>query len=279
MATPTPITQVLVTVEQAFQDELTTDSGIKFYIDPSYKKEMQATVVCKIAALPIKVNPKFKYIFDQLNVGDEIAVSYRIVADFTFQSDAPRFMQVTEDNPHVREYVNARSEWVKVYAISPPGKAFPIWVGVYQDARNKVISGVQGTESDMEKWLTQFPLGKTDIYSFNNLFEYEGNDYWKCDLDEIFAKKVKGHWVAVGDRVLCKPISDRVPDERLIGAHKGHKVEIRYQDRGRVESSPKGISLKKGQVVSFNPRYLEKYEFGDKSYYLINQKFVQGLWN
>ena len=279
MATPTPITQVLVTVEQAFQDELTTDSGIKFYIDPSYKKEMQASVVCKIAALPIKVNPKFKYIFDQLKVGDEIAVSYRIVADFTFQSDAPRFMQVTEDNPYVREYVNARGEWVKVYAISPPGKAFPIWVGVYQDARNKVISGVQGTESDMEKWLTQFPLGKTDIYSFNNLFEYDGKDYWKCDLDEIFAKKVKGHWVAVGDRVLCKPITERVPDERLIDAHKGHKVEIRYQDRGRVESSPKSIPLKKGQTISFNPRYLEKYDFGDNNYYLINQKFVQGIWN
>lgn len=279
MATPIPITQVLVQVEKAFEDELITDSGLKFYISPDYKKEWQCSVVATIAALPIKVDPKFKHIFDELKVGDEIAVSYRIVADFTFVSDALRFMQVTEDNPYMREYVNAKGEWVKVYALTIPGRNLVKWVGVYQDARLKVISGAEGTESDVERWLAQFPLGKTDIYSFNNLFEHDGQDYWKCDLDEIFAKKVKGHWVAVGDRVLCKAVQERVPDERLIGEHKGHKVEMRYQDRGKVITGGKKKGLKKDEVVSFNPKHLERYTFENLEYYLINENLVNGRWN
>lgn len=279
MSTPIPITQVLVQVEQAFQEELITDSGIKFYLDSSYKKEWTCSVIATVAALPIKVNPKFKHIFDELKVGDEIAVSYRIIADFAFQSDALRFMQVTEDNPHTREYVNAKGEWVKVYALKSPYKPFPIWIGVHQDSRGNVISGVQGDESDVERWLAQFPLGKTDIYSFNNLFSHEGQDYWKCDIDEIFAKKVKGHWVAIGDRVICKPVQERVPDERLIDAHKGHKVEMKYQDRGRVVTGGKSKGIKKDDLVSFNPRYLEKYDFSGTEYYLINEQLVNAKWN
>ena len=94
---------MLVQVGQRFQEELITDSGLKFYLDSSYRKEWTCSVTATIAALPIKVLPKFKHILDQLKVGDEVAVSYRIVADFSFQSDSPRFMQTTEDNPYMRE--------------------------------------------------------------------------------------------------------------------------------------------------------------------------------
>lgn len=272
-----PITQVLLTVDKPLQDELVTDSGLKLYISPDYKKEWQATVMATISHLPVKVLPKYKYIFDQLKVGDEVAISYRVVADFCFQSDGDRFMPTTDENPHFREYVNAKGEWVKVYAL--PGIISTKWVGIYQNKYREVISGVEGDESDMERWLAQFPLGKTDIYSFNNLFEFDGEDYWKCDLDEIFAKKVKGHWVAVGNRTVCKPVEAEVPDESLIDIHKGHKVKIRYQDRGRVITGGKDKGIKKGEVIGFSPQFLEKYRFDNLEYYLINTDYIQGKWN
>ena len=80
---------------------------------------------------------------------------------------------------------------------------------------------------------------------------------------------MKGHWVAIGDRVICKPVQERVPDERLIDAHKGHKVEMKYQDRGRVVTGGKSKGIKKDDLVSFNPRYLEKYDFSGTEYYLM----------
>lgn len=276
MNIPKPISQVLLSVGKALQDEITTDSGIKFYLDPTYKKEWAATVTAKIVALPLKVNTKDKYIFDSLQVGDTVAMSYRVVADFEFQSDAPRFMSTIEDNPHIKEYVNTKGEWVKVYAL--PGKISKIWVCIYQDRNRNIIDGMQGSEAQMERWLSQFPLGKTDIYTFNNLFNYKGKDYWKCDLDDIFAKKVKGHWVAVGDRVICKPIEEIVPEQYLIAEHKGQDVKLRYQDRGKVLTGGKSKGLKKDEVISFNPRYLEKYRFDDKDYFLINEKLIEGKW-
>ncbi len=275
-----PLNQVLLSIPQALTDQLITDSGLVFYIDPSYRKEWQASVTATIAALPLKVNPKDKHIFDQLSVGDTVGVSYRIVADFSFGSDAGQFMQTTEDNPHVREFVNGRGEWVKVYAL-PKRSGLPgiMWAGTYTDRYMQFIDGVQGDEESVERWLSQFPLGKTDRYSFNNFFEYQKNNYWKADLDDIFAIKKKGQWVAIGNRVICKPVEELVPEKFLIDEHKGHKVKIRHQDRGRIISGGKKKGLKKDQIISFDPRHLERYTFENKEYYLINENLVTGIWN
>lgn len=272
-----PITQVLLTVDKPLQDEMVTDSGLKLYLDPSYRKEWCASVIATISALPIKVDPKYKHIFDQLEVGDKVAISYQVVADFEFKSDSLQYMKVTEDNDMYREFTNSKGYWVKVYAL--PGKITPLWVGIHQDERTNLIDGIQGTQSQVETWLSQFPIGKTDIYSFNNLFNFEGKDYWKCNLDEIFAKKVKGHWVAVGNRVLCKPVDEQVPMQSLIKEHQGHDVKIRHQDRAKAITGGKVKGVKKEEVVSFDPKYLEKYQFENIEYYLINEDYIQGKWN
>lgn len=262
------------------QDELITDSGLRLYLDPSYSKEWKAAVTATIVELPIKVNPKDKNILAQLYPGDEVAMAYQVVADFEFQGDGGQFMPMTEGNDYVREFINGRGEVVRVYAL-PKRSGFKgaIWCGILQNKHKQLIDGVQGNEEAVEKWLSQFPFGKTDNYSFNNLFHYKGKDYWKCYPLDIFAKKVKGHWVAIGDRVICSPIDEKIPDQYLIDDKGKHEVKIRHQDRAMVLSSPKGIGFKKGEVISFEPQYLEKYELGSKQYFLINQRLINGKWN
>ena len=128
--------------------------------------------------------------------------------------------------------------------------------------------------------MAQFPLGKTDIYTFNNFFEYKGKEYWKCNPEDIFAKKVKGHLVAVGNRAICRPIDEDVPVEVLQNIQHNTSVKIRYQDRASVLTCTKdNKSVKKDHVVSFSPSHSEKYEFYGRQYYLINQNFIQGKWN
>lgn len=276
-----PISQVLLKVAKSLCDEITTDSGVKLYLDPTYNKSQNVAVTATIAALPLKVNPKEKYIYDQLKVGDEVAVSYQIVADLEFKGDGERFMQATEDNPHFKEFVNGKGEWIRCYALPNHKGILKIqWVGVYQNKQRDVISGVQGTESELERWMSQFEFGKTDIYSFNNYFEYDGKDYWKADLSQIFAKKVDGHLVSVGNRVIMKPIEEAIPKEianQLIKTTTD--VKIRYQDRGRVITGGKEKGIKKEEIVSFKPNHLERYEFWGKQYYLINQNLIHGKWH
>jgi hypothetical protein len=277
-----PLSQVLLEIEKPLQDQLITDSGLKLYIDPTYKKEWQASVTARIAKLPSKYSPKEKAILDQLKVGDEVAVSFRVVADFEFKGDGHRFMPSREDNKYVREYFNGRGEWLSMYALQKRSgfTDVPMWAGILQDKYRNFVDGTQGSEEQVERWLSQFPMGKTDDYTFANFFEQGGNDYWKCDIGDIFAKKVKGHLVAVGNRVICKPIDESVPvNVAILLNPKGDEVKIRHQDRGRVLSGGKSIGVKRDQTVSFQPNHCEKYSFWGKDYYLIRDNLVCGVWN
>lgn len=279
MAKPRPLNQVLLTVPQAFTDEIVTESGLKLYLDSSYSKEWNAAVIATIADLPLKVLAKHQHIFDKLKVGDTVAISYQIVADFTFGSDAKQFIQATEDNPHHKEFVNGMGEWIRMYALPKrSGLEGVMWCATYTNKYRQFVDGVQGDEEEVYRWMSQFAFGKTDRFTFNNYFEFDGKDYWKADLDDIFAVKRKGHWVAVSDRVICRPIEEKVPDPYLIAAHKGHDVKMRFTDRARVITGGKEKNIKKDSVVSFDPRHLEKYTFDNKEFYLIKQSMVVGTW-
>ena len=275
-----PVSQVLLKISKALQDSLITDSGLKLYLDPTYDKSFNCAVTATIAALPQNVHPKHKKILNQLKVGDEVCISYQVVASFEFKNDDDNFMKVTDENDYVKEFVNAKGEWIKCYALPKfKGISKIQWVGVYQDKSRKVISGVQGTERELERWMAQFSFGKTDIYTHDNFFEYNKNEYWKCNIEDIFAKRVDGHLVAVGNRVIMKPIEEDVPEDVKNSLGYGNDVKIRHQDRGRVITGGKEKGIKKEQVVSFNPRHLEKYEFYGKEYFMVNQNLIQGIWN
>jgi hypothetical protein len=274
-----PISQVLLTIDKALQDELITDSGLKFYIDPSFRKEWQASVTATIEYLPVKSGAKEREILSKINVGDEVAISYRTVADFEFKGDGARFMATTEGSDHYREFVNGRSEWVRVYALpSRKGLADLVWVGFHLNKFHDIISGVQGTQSEVERWMSQFPFDKTDVYTFNNLFSFGGKDYWKCNVCDIFAKRVKGHLVAVGNRIICKPIEEDVPESILQNIRHHSSVKVRYIDRARVLSDP-NKTFKKDEIISFDPNKVEKYEFWGKQYFLIREDLVLGKWH
>lgn len=277
-----PITQVLLSVEKALQDELITDSGLKFYLDPTYSKEWNASVTATIAKLPIRLSPADKKIADQLREGDEVGISYQVVADFEFSGDGHRFMPSTEDNPHLREWMNGKGERLGVYAIKKRRGIGIMWVGSYLDKSGNVISGQQGSEHDVERWLAQFPLGKTDIYRHNNFFEYGGRDFWKCDLSQIFCRRRKGKIIAVSNRVICTPIDEAIPTNVLYhlqaAAGSDQEIKVRYQDRATVVSGGEAKGLKPGTVIHFQPGHVEKYTMWGENFYLINENLVQGVF-
>jgi hypothetical protein len=272
-----PITQVLLEIPKALQDELITDSGLKLYIDPSFRKEWQSSVTAKILALPLKSSGGDKKIISKLNIGDEVAISYRVVADFHFQGDGKRFMAASKGSDYLQTFYNGAGEKIEIIAF--PGPISPIWVGYYMNKKGELIDGTQGSQSDVERWQSQFPFGKTDIYTFNNFFEHDGKQYWKCDPSDIYAKKVGGKLVSVGDRVIGLPVDENVPREILQNIeHTGKEVKIRHQDRLSALTGGEEKGIKKRDIVSFPNGLVEKYEFWGRQYYIISERLINGRW-
>jgi hypothetical protein len=274
-----PLNQLLLRVDKALNDELITDSGIKLYLDPTYRKEWTAAVTATVTALPIKSVKKDVATLNQLSVGDEVAMSYMVVSDLEFKGDGLRFAETTEENRYVQEYANGKGDRIRCYALpSRKGLADTIWVGAYTDKFGNLIDGVQGTEKELERWKSQFEFGKTDIYNHINLFSYKGSDHWKCSPSQVFAKRVDGHIVAIGDRIICTPVEEDVPAAVKLSLNYKDDVKIRYQDRGVVLASA-DKRIKKGYTVSFKPGFCEKYTLWGKDYFLIKNRYVEGIWS
>jgi co-chaperonin GroES (HSP10) len=275
-----PVSNVLLEIAKPLQDEIITESGLKFYMDGSYNKEWNATVSGKIAALPKARTPKEAKILSQLQVGDEVCFSYQVVADLDFKSDRDRFMEVLEGNDMMQEFRNSLGDKIIVCAL--PGKISPIWIGALTNKFGQWIDGCQGNEHDVNRWKSQFKFGKTDDYTFINFFEFEGKDYWKCPVSFIFAKKTEdGHLQAVGDRVIMKPVEQDVPREtrEAMGIITTTDVKIRFIDRGRVITGGKDKGFKKDQILHFDSAICERYEFYNKNYYLVNEEKILGVWS
>jgi hypothetical protein len=56
-------------------------------------------------------------------------------------------------------------------------------------------------------------------------------------------------------------------------------VELRYVDRAVMVSGGEELGFKKGDILSFDPTYLEKYNLFGKEYYLIKKRRIQGKWH
>jgi len=280
MPIPTPINKLLVSIEAEFVDKITTDSGFTLYLDPTYEKNYNVTSVGTVVSVSQYHKPEYDSVASKLSPNDKIAFSYKVVSDFTFASDKAQFMDVSgHDNPFVKKYTNPQGEWLLIRAI--PKAIGKLWVGVYQNKKLEVIDGMQGTESDLNRWLAQFSMGKTDRYVFNNLVDIDGESYWKCNYPEIFAKKVGDEWEAIGDRVMLKPIEIDYTDQiRKLNNIElpDNMVKARFYDRAEVYSGGEDLGLKKGDVVSFEEKYLEKYNFEEQAFFLIKKRRINGLW-
>lgn len=272
-----PVTGIFVSIDKEFQDEIVTPSGFKLWLDGTYNKNFTASVTGKITALPITAkSEQHKNILRQLKIGDEVAFSYKVVSDIDYVSDGDQFMPSTEGDEQYREWVTGRGEKLHAYCLKNQRTWSDIWIGYHLDRYNQHVDGIQGSQEDLEKWLSQFPIGKTDRYTHTNLFEFNGKKYWKCELDQIFAKKVDGKPVSVSNRVICLPVEEQVPLEvKQYLVKFGEDAKVRFYDRGKVVSGHTNLDgVKRGDTVMFPERFLEKYEIWGKEYFLVNKMFV-----
>jgi hypothetical protein len=252
-------------------DEIITTGGLKLFLDPSWNPEWNASVTGVVFGVPVNCP-------ENINIGDEVAFSYTVVADRS-STKIDYFQPIFQPTKFFKRYVNQMGH--KLTVVAMPGNVKPIWAGTLVNRRNELIDGVQGSESDCERWLSQFNFSSHQDLRFNNLFNFNGKDYWKAELTDIFAKRVKGEIVAIGDRIIMSPVEENIKERIEIIEGKilpYQSVKVRYQDRGKIISGGEDLGLKKGDIVAFDQKYLERYKFWGKDYYLIKKHRISGLW-
>ena len=269
------VDKVLLSMDKPMVDEILLNGGIKLFIDPSFNPEFNVTVEGIVEVKPKKAT--------KINVGDKVCFSYRVVSDTDVKKSSERFMPTVEESPYVKKFIDGNDRKLSVIAMPAVfGKFNKIWVGLLVDKFGNRVDGIQGNESEVERWMAQFDFAGVQDLKFNNLMELSGKDYWKTELDEIFAKQVGDSIEAVGDRVIMTPVDIDVKTriEILNGITlPNSSVKVRYFDRGVVVSGGEDLGLKAGDTASFKEDFLEKYNFFGKEYFVVKKKRILGVWD
>lgn len=76
--------KIFVQIEKRFQDEVTTESGIKFYKDPTFNQEENSTTFGTVVGIPenvdkVNVDPDFQH---NVQVGDKLYFNFNVVLDW-----------------------------------------------------------------------------------------------------------------------------------------------------------------------------------------------------
>lgn len=272
-----PINHIFLNLEKPIQDTIKL-GDLELYLDGSYRPEWNATVVGEVYSLPKNPKGTDGKVVSKLKEGDKVLFDYSVVAERKFESDGDYFTEITKDSPYYQKFKNGKGESLLIVAM--PGKISHIWVGTYHDKRGNFIDGCQGAEHNISRWKAQFNFGNTQSFFFKNLVDTGTKDVWKADYRDIFAKVENDELITVGNRIILEPIDIDLPKDVIkeMGVVDTINAKVRLGDRAKVLSAPDGMNLKKGDVVGFEPQFLEKYEYNNKQYYLIKSYRALGIW-
>jgi len=109
--------------------------------------------------------------------------------------------------------------------------------------------------------------GDTPVYK--NLVQYNGEEYWLVNYEEVFCVVSDGKMMMPTQFVLLEPIVDERPAISASGLHFVKDSDV-YLDRARVVAVPKmDISCKAGDIVPIEQEFLQKYNMFGKQHYII----------
>ena len=270
-----PLDNYLISVENKYVEEIITSSGVKFFLDPSWNPTMHTTVIGKVEKIPVNNSL-------ELSIGDSILFSYVVIGQRDYASTGSVFHSMFEGevNPMFQRYKNGKGEFLNIKAMS--GIIGYIWTGVHLSPRSELIDGCQGSESEVSRWASKFQIGAGGSYKYKNLLNIEGKEYWVCKPEYVFAKKDGKKLIPLSDRLILNPINVEIPkdvlSEMMIKVPES-SVFARYYDRGELTHPDKTTGYKKGDIVGFDPKFVERYDVDGKEQFLLRKRRVLGKYS
>jgi co-chaperonin GroES (HSP10) len=291
MAVPTCIeNNILVKLDKSFQDEIVTDSGIKFFTDTTFNPEWNVSISGVVVSVPHKLTegnggvhsliPERPNISQIVKAGDEIIFSYTVVMNRNeehnkgdvFERNKPISPFVTEwENPYglkiIREYL--MNDKYRIALI---------------DTKTMIIADmVEGNKHDVESFMGRYMPDKSTVFNYNNLLNIDDEDYWMVDYANVIAIKDEYGYRMVGDYVLLEPIREPISGEYQ-GLLEVYEIaqDADFRAIGKVISigeplkGHKKLSVKPQDTVVTDIRFVEKYKIDGKDYWVARQKYIYG---
>lgn len=282
---------ILVELPKAFQDELISTNGMKFYKDTTFRPEWNVTIQGRVISTPLKItqgdgnihslDPDRPRIRPIVKAGDDLFFSYTVVMNRA-QTDNRGDIFVREDpiNPYTTTWLSYNGlRLIRVYLMNNK------WEVALFDTKSKTfIDKLTGGESDVESFMGKYMPTENIGFNYRNLFPYDGKDYWMVDYAFAIAiKRAAGVFDMIGDYVLIEPIR-----EPIRGTYQGviEVYEIAqdtdYRAIGRVVAigaplkDDIKLSVKPNDIICSDIRYVQKYEIDGHDYWVVRQKYIYG---
>jgi co-chaperonin GroES (HSP10) len=273
-----PKDKIIVRLESKYNDKIQTESGITLYQDTSYRPEWHTTVQGTVVSVPPKVSkddPFNSRIELEVQPGDTLFFSYMVVFDREYPAQKEYFFDISDGTPFKMEFTNCLDEKIVVQKLGD------IHAGVIADKYGNVLDGLTGTQREVDRWLSRFKFCDDSMMVHANNLE---DDLWLVDYKWAIAVKRNGEMKMIGSYVLMEPLHGTI--EHFDAAKKlivpEYLKNTQKKGYGKVvcigsplKGQPK-LSIKPGDEVLYDERYVEQYKFENKDYLLIKQHRIQG---
>jgi hypothetical protein len=291
---PNPVclqNNILVELPKAFQDELVSSDGMKFYQDTTFRPEWNVTIQGKVASVPKKLtmgdghnhslDPDRPRINPIVKEGDDLIFSYTIVMRRAqTDNNADIFNKEDAINPYTTTWLSYSGlRMIRVYLMNDKWE-----VGLLDTKSKTWIDKIVGGEREVENFMGKYMPTENVGFQYKNLLPYDGKDYWMVDYSfAIAVKKEKGVFEMIGDYVMVEPIREPVRGQYQgvievyeIAQDTDHRAIGRVVSIGEPLAGDLKLSIKPNDIICSDIRYVEKYEIDGHDYWVIRQKYIYG---
>lgn len=121
------------------------------------------------------------------------------------------------------------------------------------------------------------PERDTPIYK--NVLLYNGVEYWKVDLQKVFAIQRGADWEMINGYVLCEPYNETVSFGKLLlvpagyqTVQRNHTMKVRYINTP-LTTAPV-LPVLPDDLIHVVPDVAQLYEIDQKPFYIIKQSHI-----
>lgn len=273
-----PDDYIVVRLDRKFKD--TSDGGL--FIDTGFSPGDHATVTGIVVSVPLGISNHFqkKNIVPEVQPGDELAFSYRVVYDQRASDNAADvFYEEPALNPYITNWAAPNGQ--RIIRRNKGKNVFD--AAIYHTEKDKAVI-LEQTEGDhkhvnaaIKRWM---PANET-IFDYRNCFVYNGEEYWRVDYPMAHAVKRDGEIIMIGGFTLLECPEGGVPRDRdykgSLEIYGDVRIKAKVELRAKLVSigtplldEPK-LKVKAGDLMVINSRTAQEYSFWGKEYILVRQ--------
>jgi co-chaperonin GroES (HSP10) len=279
-----------VKIDRAFQDEIITEGGVKFFLDTSYHPEHHATITGELVSVPKRLGPDYRQQgnFVNMEAGDKICFSYLVVFDRGFDDTAKHFYKVEEIEGVMQLWVNNSFEKIRITRFDD------MVAGVYTNEAGLLVDGIQHKGHRawdvVQAWLGKFSLEGSAIINYNNALEIDGDVYWRCDWRYVFFKvdrlvsesgeQLRQEITMAPGYCLVFPESRQTEYQGRIELLQPVLSNYTAESAGRVIANGptlwgrKEYGLKNGDKILFDKNFAEKYVINGQEVLILKHRYI-----